>query len=94
MIVRIGDVPHVALRCGAAAAAPFEERIGLWRERLGAVAGNAHAIASVIPEDELHPDYIIPSVFDRGVAPAVAAAVARAAEETGVAHRRRSVASP
>ena len=33
------------------------------------------------------PDYIIPSVFNRDVAPAVAAAVARAAEEDGVARR-------
>jgi malate dehydrogenase (oxaloacetate-decarboxylating) len=39
----------------------------------------AHAIASVIPEDELSADYIIPSVFNRAVAPAVAAAVADAA---------------
>jgi len=54
----------------------------------------ARAIAATIDAEQLTADYIIPSVFDRGVAPAVAAAVARAAEETGVAHRRRSVASP
>jgi malate dehydrogenase (oxaloacetate-decarboxylating) len=45
----------------------------------------AHAIASVIPPDELAPDYIIPSVFDRSVAPAVAEAVANAARASGLA---------
>jgi malate dehydrogenase (oxaloacetate-decarboxylating) len=50
----------------------------------------AHAIARTIGERELAPDYIVPSVFNRGVAPAVAAAVAQAAEDTGVARKRRS----
>ena len=50
----------------------------------------AHAIASTITERELAPDYIVPSVFNRAVVPAVAAAVAQAAEETGVARKRRS----
>ncbi|MCI4010902.1 NAD-dependent malic enzyme [Brevibacterium sp. ZH18] len=36
----------------------------------------ADAIASCIPEDELHPGYVIPSVFDPEVAKKVAAAVA------------------
>jgi malate dehydrogenase (oxaloacetate-decarboxylating) len=36
-------------------------------------------------------DYVIPSVFDRRVAPAVAEAVARAAEKSGVARRKRAV---
>ena len=36
----------------------------------------AHAIADIVPDDELREDYIIPSVFNRDVAPAVAAAVA------------------
>jgi malate dehydrogenase (oxaloacetate-decarboxylating) len=44
-----------------------------------------HAIAAAIDENELAVDYIIPSVFNRDVAPAVAAAVARAAEADGVA---------
>lgn len=47
----------------------------------------AHAIASVISEEELHPDYIIPSVFDKRVAPAVAAAVTKGAIESGTARR-------
>ena len=33
----------------------------------------ANAIAGIIGPDELHPDYIIPSVFDRRVGEAVAA---------------------
>jgi malate dehydrogenase (oxaloacetate-decarboxylating) len=49
----------------------------------------AHAIARVIPADELHADYIIPSVFNRRVAEAVAEAVAGAAVESGVARRDR-----
>jgi malate dehydrogenase (oxaloacetate-decarboxylating) len=55
-------------------------------ERMEVAAG--HAIAATIPEAELAPDYIVPSVFNREVVPAVAAAVARAAEEDGVARRR------
>jgi malate dehydrogenase (oxaloacetate-decarboxylating) len=47
----------------------------------------AHAIASVISDDELGTEYIIPSVFNRDVAPRVAAAVAAAAEAGGVARR-------
>jgi malate dehydrogenase (oxaloacetate-decarboxylating) len=51
----------------------------------------AHAIARVIPEDELHADYIIPSVFNRRVAESVADAVAKAAVDSGVARRERGV---
>ena len=50
----------------------------------------AHAIASVIPAEELHPEHIIPSVFNRQVAPLVARAVEEAARRTGVARRERS----
>lgn len=45
----------------------------------------ARAIAGLIPDHELREDYVIPGVFDPEVAPAVAAAVAKAAIETGVA---------
>ncbi len=45
----------------------------------------ARAIAAVIPPEALLPDYIIPSVFDPAVAPAVAEAVKQAAREDGVA---------
>lgn len=43
------------------------------------------AIAELIETDELHDDYVIPAPFDPRVAPAVAAAVAKAAIETEVA---------
>jgi malate dehydrogenase (oxaloacetate-decarboxylating) len=49
----------------------------------------AQALAAVVKPEELSADYVIPSVFNRDVAPAVAAAVAAAAEETGVARRLR-----
>jgi len=49
----------------------------------------AHAIAQVVKPEELSPEYIVPSVFNRDVAPAVAAAVAAAAETSGAARRRR-----
>ena len=45
----------------------------------------ARAIADLVPDDALAPGYIIPDALDLRVAPAVAAAVARAAVETGVA---------
>jgi malate dehydrogenase (oxaloacetate-decarboxylating) len=47
----------------------------------------ARAIAAVVQPDELSADYVIPSVFDRRVARDVAAAVAAAAVESGVARR-------
>jgi malate dehydrogenase (oxaloacetate-decarboxylating) len=49
----------------------------------------ARAIAGVIPEEDVGPEYIVPSVFNRAVAPAVAEAVAEAAVAAGVARRRR-----
>jgi malate dehydrogenase (oxaloacetate-decarboxylating) len=45
----------------------------------------ARAIASIVREDELREDYIIPSVFNRDVSPAVAAAVADEARASGTA---------
>jgi malate dehydrogenase (oxaloacetate-decarboxylating) len=45
----------------------------------------ARAIARIIPESELREDYIVPSVFNRDVSPAVAAAVADQAKEQGTA---------
>jgi malate dehydrogenase (oxaloacetate-decarboxylating) len=47
----------------------------------------ARAIAAVIPREELHDDYIVPSVFNRAVAENVAGAVAEAAVQSGVARR-------
>jgi malate dehydrogenase (oxaloacetate-decarboxylating) len=50
----------------------------------------ATAIAGIIGNDELHPDYIIPSVFDRRVGEAVAKEVEEAAYASGVARRERA----
>jgi malate dehydrogenase (oxaloacetate-decarboxylating) len=49
----------------------------------------ARAIARVIPDEELHADYIIPGVFHPHLSEAVAAAVAEAALRTGVARKGR-----
>ena len=49
----------------------------------------AHAIAGIISDAELNPEYIIPSVFDKRVAEAVARGVEEAAYQTGVARRER-----
>jgi malate dehydrogenase (oxaloacetate-decarboxylating) len=56
-------------------------------EHMNVAAGKA--LAASIGDDALAPDYVVPSVFNPDVAPAVAAAVARAAEEDGVARRVR-----
>ena len=52
-----------------------------------------HAIAAAIAPDELSADYIVPSVFNRSIVPAVARAVARAAEQDGVARRAADTVS-
>jgi malate dehydrogenase (oxaloacetate-decarboxylating) len=52
----------------------------------------SNAIAAIISDAELHPEYIVPSVFDKRVAEAVAREVEAAAYKTGVA-RRKSDAS-
>jgi malate dehydrogenase (oxaloacetate-decarboxylating) len=49
----------------------------------------ANAIAGLITDAELHPEYIVPSVFDKRVAEAVARDVEEAAYTTGVARRER-----
>jgi malate dehydrogenase (oxaloacetate-decarboxylating) len=54
----------------------------------------ARAIAACVSRSELSEEYIIPSVFNKDVAPAVAAEVARAAHATGVARRRRRRPDP
>jgi malate dehydrogenase (oxaloacetate-decarboxylating) len=51
----------------------------------------ADAIAAIVDERELREDYIIPSVFNRDVAPAVAAAVAEQARAAGTAQAGRQV---
>lgn len=44
----------------------------------------AYAIASIIPEDQLTEEYIIPGAFDKSVVPAVAKAVSETAKKQGV----------
>ena len=51
----------------------------------------AEAIAHSIDANHLAPDYIIPSVFDQTVVPAVSEAVQQAAIDTGVARREKIV---
>src|SRR3989440_5374756 len=48
----------------------------------------ATALAELVGRDELDPEYITPSMFDRRVVPAVAEAVSEAAVRTGVARRK------
>ena len=45
----------------------------------------SEALANLITDEELSPEYIIPKAFDKRVGPAVAKAVAEAAKATGVA---------
>jgi malate dehydrogenase (oxaloacetate-decarboxylating) len=45
----------------------------------------AHGIASVVSDDHLNEEYIVPSVFNKDVCPAVARAVAETAQREGVA---------
>ena len=45
----------------------------------------AHGIAEVVSDEDLAEDYIIPSAFDRDVAPAVAKAVVEEAKAAGIA---------
>jgi malate dehydrogenase (oxaloacetate-decarboxylating) len=48
----------------------------------------AHAIAAVVDPEHLAADYVIPSVFNKEVVPAVARAVSSAAVRTGVARKQ------
>ena len=54
----------------------------------------ANAIAGIISDAELHPEYIVPSVFDMRVAEAVANEVEAAAYKTGVARRVKAADGP
>lgn len=65
----------------------FRGALDVWATRINERMKMAavEAIASLIEEDELHENYVIPGPFDPRVAPAVAKAVAKAAMDTGVA---------
>ncbi len=56
--------------------------------RLRTLLFAAEALAGMVQPDELHADYIVPRIFDFRVAPAIAAAVVRAALEAGEAGRQ------
>ena len=60
----------------------FDVRASVINEEMKMAA--AKALADLVGDD-LSPDYIVPAAFDPRVAPAVAAAVAQAARDTGVA---------
>ena len=45
----------------------------------------AYALAGLVSDEELCPDYVLPAAFDPRVGPAVAKAVAQAAIDSGVA---------
>jgi malate dehydrogenase (oxaloacetate-decarboxylating) len=55
--------------------------------RLRTLVYAAEALANMVPERRLHADNIVPPIFDFQVAPEIAAAVVRAARETGEAAR-------
>lgn len=61
----------------------FDVRAGDINNEMKIAAANA--LAGLISEDELCPEYIIPQAFDPRVGPAVAKAVAEAARRSGVA---------
>ncbi len=63
----------------------FDVRASEINEKMKLAA--AKALAALISDDELSADYILPGALDKRVAPAVAAAVAKAAVESGVARR-------
>ena len=48
----------------------------------------AYAIANAVSAEDLAPDHVIPSVFDKRIAPLVAAAAAEAAIRDGVIRKR------
>ncbi len=45
----------------------------------------SHALADLVSDEELRNDYILPKAFDKRIGPAVAAAVGKAARDSGVA---------
>lgn len=65
----------------------FRGALDVWATRINERMKMAavEAIASLITDEELNEDYVIPGPFDPRVAPAVASGVAKAAMETGVA---------
>jgi malate dehydrogenase (oxaloacetate-decarboxylating) len=54
----------------------------------------ARGLAGVIPEEDLAEDYIIPSVFDERVVPAIAEAVKKGARSSGEARTHLEESNP
>ena len=68
----------------------FRGALDVWATRINdkMKVAAVEAIASLIEEDELNEDYVIPAPFDNRVAPKVAKYVAKAAMDSGVARRQ------
>ena len=77
------DGIHIVLAFPGVFRGTFDVRASDINEAMKVAA--AEALASLVSEDELSPDYILPKAFDPRVGKTVAAAVARAARESGVA---------
>lgn len=63
----------------------LDARAGAINEEMKMAA--SHALASLVAEDDLREDYILPNPLDKRVSRAVADAVMKAARETGVARK-------
>jgi malate dehydrogenase (oxaloacetate-decarboxylating) len=68
--------------------------VGAHRVNIEMYLAAARALADMIPEDQLSPQNIIPRQMDWHISPVIAEAVARAAQETGVAQMTREVVTP
>jgi malate dehydrogenase (oxaloacetate-decarboxylating) len=68
--------------------------VGAQRVNIDMYLAAARALADMIPEDRLSPDNIIPRQMDWHISPVIAEAVARAAQETGVAQMGPEIITP
>jgi malate dehydrogenase (oxaloacetate-decarboxylating) len=68
--------------------------VGANRVNIDMYVAAAQALAAMIPEGKLAPDHIIPRQMDWHISPVIAEAVARAAQETGVAQLTAAVITP
>lgn len=68
--------------------------VGANRVNIEMYLAAARALAGMIPDDQLSPQQIIPRQMDWHISPVIAEAVARAAQETGVAQLGPEVVTP
>jgi malate dehydrogenase (oxaloacetate-decarboxylating) len=68
--------------------------VGANRVNIEMYLAAARAAADMIPEDKLSPNNIIPRQMDWRISPVIAEAVARAAQETGVAQLQKEIITP